>query len=534
MDNKPYKSLVDVYLTGDIRDTECDVEEPVYRPLNEMYSDVYAPVITEAQEGQPALNPEAITAIAGIDSNIILNYYRTIDIGYALKNVSTSIGTPVYRAIKKDLHGKGYNELKKVVNELINKFPDKDLIITTASKNRKLRSQAGGRICGWDGLEGMEDILSNPYDNPLDMITKGKPALLRVLSIIHLVHEFPGKIVQLAKVPAGISYEADQIDEFHKSLEGLPPLPLILPGSRDLYLDKKGQLVLINGAANVKGVPKADLALTNDGEQAFWISFKHGEYVEDVTRPGEIPFQQWGSHMGIYKQKEFKPLLDKYLTGVAESLGNHYTKEQVEQIAPTVGELTKANEGTVEGVLKRTFNDHFNKLTKTGAPDKSSSLNKLGIDSVHVFPSGNKEIVNMLFDNDKNPVGDRLELLALKAIYGDQYSPTSKKMGKNNVNILLQTPESAKFEVVKGTPDDPDEIWAVELKMVKEAHIIKNPDLPNAIPYLPCLYTRYTYASPIIFTNVKTKKLEAIIGGRVLLYPQGRVSGDATVIDAIV
>ena len=104
-------------------------------------------------------------------------------------------------------------------------------------------------------------------------------------------------------------------------------------------------------------------------------------------------------------------------------------------------------------------------------------------------------------------------------------------MGKDNVNILLQTPESATFEVVTGTPDDPDEIWAVELKLKKEAHIIKNPDLPNAIPYLPCLYTRYTYASPIVFTNTKTKRKEAIVGGRLLLYPQGKVDNDANVID---
>ena len=113
------------------------------------------------------------------------------------------------------------------------------------------------------------------------------------------------------------------------------------------------------------------------------------------------------------------------------------------------------------------------------------------------------------------------------------YSPTNKKTGKDNVNILLQTPRSATFEVVTGTPDDPDEIWAVEMKMNTEAHIIKNPDLPNAIPYLPCLYTRYTYASPIVFTNTKTKRKEAIVGGRLLLYPQGRVADDANVIDVI-
>ena len=132
----------------------------------------------------------------------------------------------------------------------------------------------------------------------------------------------------------------------------MPPLPLILPGSRDLYLDKHGQLVLINGAANVKGTPKADLSLTHNGDDVFWISFKHGEYVDDVTKPGQIPFQQWGSHMGIYKQDEFRPLLDKYLTGVADALGQHYTREQVEKVAPNI---TNPEEGSVEDILQKIY-----------------------------------------------------------------------------------------------------------------------------------------------------------------------------------
>ena len=526
MENHPYKTLADTYLTGQTYETSETTSEPQFRPLSEAYETV----LIEAQTGIDAMAPEAITAIAGIDSDIILNYYRSLNINKELNDLSVAIGSPVYRAIDKDLHGQNYSSLSKVVGDMIQRYPDKKLIITTATKNRKLRSPQGGRICTFDGLTGMEDVLSTPYDNPISSIKKGKLSLLRVLSIIHLIHQFPGKIVQLNKVPAGISYEADQIEEFDKNLEGLPPLPIILPGSRELYLDKKGQLVLINGAANVKGTPKADLALTTDGKETFWISFKHGEYVEDVKKAGDIPFQQWGSHMGIYKQKEFKPLLDKYLTGVANELGQHYTREQVMSMGPT---LEPSSEGSVEDVLKNVYNDHFNKLTKTGTPDKSSGLNKQEIDHIHVFASGTPVIVQKLFDNDKKPIGDRLELLALKAIYGDSYSPTSTKMGVNNVNILLQTPESATFDVVKGTPDDPDEIWAVEMKMKKEAHVIKNPDLPNAIPYLPCLYTRYTYASPIVFTNTKTKRLEAIVGGRVLLYPQGKVDDSANIIDAI-
>ena len=526
MENHPYRTLADVYLTGKAYDINTDNEEPKFRPLNERYEQVIVNEIT----GTNVLDPAAVTAITGVDSNLILNYYRSIDINYVVKNSAVSIGTPRYRAVNKELQDQPHAKLSKFVGETVAQHDGKPLIITTASKNRKLRTPVGGRVCGWDGLEGLEDILSDPYENPIQDVKTRKVNLLRVLSIVHLLHEYPNDIIQVNKVPAGISYEADQIEEFSKSLEGLPPLPLILPGSRDLYLDKHGQLVLINGAANVKGTPKADLSLTHNGDDVFWISFKHGEYVDDVTKPGQIPFQQWGSHMGIYKQDEFRPLLDKYLTGVADALGQHYTREQVEKVAPNI---TNPKEGSVEDILQKIYKDHFNKKTKSGGLDRSSSLNKHEIDHVHVFSSGTPVIVNKLFDNDKKPAGAKLEILALKAIYGDDYSPTNKKLGKNNVNILLQAPESAKFEVVTGTPDDPDEIWAVEMKMSKEAHIIKNPDLPNSIPYLPCLYTRYTYASPIVFTNVKTKRKEAIVGGRLLLYPQGKVDDNANLIDAI-
>lgn len=522
---KKYRTLQDVYTSGVPYVPEK--EEFEFKPLSEAYKRVHT--VNEAVS-HPVLDIQSITAITGVDGELFLNYYRVCNIDFVLKNVSISIGSPSYRAINQDLHGKGFSVLDSFISEIIANNPEKPLIITTASKNRKLRSPVGGRICGWDSVEGMEEILSNPTDFPIESIKRGGSNLIRVLAMVHLVHTYPHNIVQMNKVPAGISYEADQIEAFSKSLDGLPPLPIILPGSRDLYLDKKGQLVLINGAANVEGTPKADLALTTDGEETFWISFKHGKYAEDIERPGDIPFQQWGSHMGIYNQEEFKPLLDKYLTGVAQELGQYYSRDHVQEM---VKHINSPKEGSVEDILVKVWDDHFNKTTKTGALDKSSGLNKHKIDHIHVFASGTPPIVNKLFDSDKKPLGSRLEMLALKAIYGDDYSKNNKKLGRNNVNILLQTPESAKFEVVTGTPDDPDEIWAVEMKMSDDAHIIKNPDLPNSIPYLPCLYTRYTYASPVIFTNTKTKRKEAIVGGRVLLYPQGKLDGKTTFINVL-
>ena len=76
--------------------------------------------------------------------------------------------------------------------------------------------------------------------------------------------------------------------------------------------------------------------------------------------------------------------------------------------------------------------------------------------------------------------------------------------------------------------DEPD---YAEMVMPDDSHLIKNPDLPESAPYLPCLYGRYSKTEYFIFNNKNTKKKEAILGCRIMIYPQGKVSPHATWLD---
>ena len=329
-------------------------------------------------------------------------------------------------------------------------------------------------------------------------------------------------------MPAGISYEIDQIDTFNDNLSDLPNLGFILPDSNDIYRDQSGDVVLVNGAANVDGTPKADMSLNLDNEDVFWISYKHGEYIENVTKPGDIPFQQYGSPGGIYGDKDLKPLVDKFLTQISNQIGNYYTREQV----ISIGEKNPdAENGSLELIMNH-YSKHLAKTKKDGTP-ANNIWNKNSVQDLYIYPSGTAEHAARLFDADRKPLGSDLELIALKSIYGDNYTgKSSDTFGINNVNILLQTPESAKFEILKDERgDDPDEAVAVRMSLVDKSHVILNPNLPDSLPYLPCMYIRHTVSNFFIFDNLRTGKTSAILGGRLLVYPQGSASSSATFVD---
>ena len=519
---KKFRSISDVYQSGI---PYKDIDVPKYnrsKNLNEAYT-----LIREAKNPD-VLSPEAIHAITGVDADIMINYYRYIradgTLNHILKNVEISVGAPSYRAVNPKLSRKNYHALAKYFKTVAEE-KDEPFKITTAGVVKKLRTPSGGRVCEWSGAEKRIDVLKDPAGNPIDSIRDIN--LLRVIAILHLLHEFANDLEQVDKMPPGISYEIDQIETFNNNLQELAPMGFILPGSNELYRDKDGKVVLIDGAADVKGVPKADMSLTLDGKQVFWISYKHGEYVSDVTKPTQIPFQQYGSPGGIYGDEDLKPIVDRFLTGVASEIGNYFSREDLIELGL---QSEEAPDGTNEN-LAHIYSKQLLKMTKKGVPAKTI-FNKHKVDHFHLYPSGTNEITAKLFDQNSKPLGSKLEMVGLKSIYGDDYDGKSDTpFGINNVNILLQTPQSANFEVMRGTPEDPDESIAIRMTMVEKSHIIKNPDLPDSVPYLPCMYIRHTVANYFIFKNIKTNRMEAILGGRLLMYPQGNVSHNSNLIN---
>ena len=513
------RSISDVYSTGD---PYKHVDIPVYQQSTNLHE---AYQLVKESSNPNVLSPDAIFLITGIDADVIMNFYRYIigagTLKYVLDNVDISVGSPDYRAVNQKLQGGNYNDLANFVKQISDERED-SLKITTSANTKKLRTPSGGRVCEWASGFNLTEALKDPASYPIDN-KRGNTNLFRILAIVHLMHELGDHLEQIDKMPAGISYEIDQIDTFNKDLEDLPPLGFILPGSRDLHKDKNGEVVRINGAANVEGTAKAHMSLTLNGEENFWISYKHGEYVEDVTKPSQIPFQQYGSPGGIYGDEDLKPTVDRFLTEVSSSIGNYYSREDVIKI----GEKNHdAPPGSIEKIMN-VYGKQLAKVTAKGQPYKNI-WNKNKVEHFHIYPSGTPEIASKLFDKDSKPLGSKLELIGLKSIYGDDYSNDSDiPFGINNVNILLQTPQSAKFEILRGGIDDPDEAIAVKLTMVEKSHIIKNPELPDAVPYLPCMYIRHTIGNFFIFKNTKTNRTEAILGGRLLVYPQGSASPNA-------
>ena len=518
---KKFRSIGDVYSTGK---RYIEAEIPRYQQSNTL-SDSYN-LVAESVNAN-VLSPEAIELITGVPADIIINYYRSIkqdgSLKHVLNNTTVLVGSPVYRAVNVDLNGKGYSDLALYVKE-IGEQKERSLKITTAGTTKKLRTPSGGRICVWAPAYNRIEELSNPTENPIEDINDIN--LYRVLSIVHLMHELGNHLEQVNKMPAGISYEIDQIDTFNSDLAELPDMGFILPGTNDLYRDNDGQVVLISRATNIKGTPKADMALSLGNDDVFWISYKHGKYTEDVTKPSEIPFQQYGSPGNIYGDEDLKPVVDKFLTAVSSEIDNYYTREDVIRI----GEQNEdATHGSLEHLLN-TYGKQLSRTTNKGTLYKNI-FNKNKVDHFYIYPSGTPEIGAKLFDQDRKPLGSKLELLGLKSIYGDDYDGKGSSFGKNNVNILLQTPQSAKMEIMRGTPDDLDEAIAVRMTMVEGSHIIKNPDLPDSVPYLPCMYMRHTMENYFIFNNNLTGRTECILGGRLLIYPQGSASVNSKWID---
>ena len=100
------------------------------------------------------------------------------------------------------------------------------------------------------------------------------------------------------KVAPGIGYEKMQIlnldDHMNEMLgvSGHKALPLFING-KDTGID-------IDGGAKVKGSPKADLAFGIKGKPNFFVSYKHGDYVDSNGKELPASYQQYGSLKTFY------------------------------------------------------------------------------------------------------------------------------------------------------------------------------------------------------------------------------------------
>ena len=244
------------------------------------------------------------------------------------------------------------------------------------------------------------------------------------------------------------------------------------------------------------------MALTADGKEVFWISYKHGDYLDKNGKPRQIPtFQQWGAIKAIYHKqysKEFKDF-EKIIKGIINNF-----LEKVSQRLPVGNKFTREEFIKREDLMKI----YGRKLKNVEKP-------KLGgeVETIYTFPQGHPQF----YENFLKIKNKHMQNLALKSVYGINFGE-GKEFGPENVNILLQAIEEIKIGALF---DEGGKFLGYEMIIPPTGHLVENPELPNTDlngPYTPCLYLRYTKAEYFRFGK------SVIFGARTLIFPLGRVT----------
>jgi hypothetical protein len=460
-----------------------------FKPLSNVYETVIQQKIWENTE----TNLDILKLISGVQGESLQKLYeifKKIKNNEPFKtNITLSQGSPKERAY--DPHTQlNFKNLSNLITNLIQTL-DKPLIITYGGRKCKLRLSppVGLRVCEWEKITDaqVEQLYNNLKSDKKINFTR--TAVLKPLVIFALYELYSNNIILKERLPSGIGAELAQVEEFNKSLTGLPPVEILLPGDNQVVPD-----VFFNQAKKIPGSGKADIALhnTQTGKDVFWISFKDASFIPDSTEAPQ--FQQWGSLKTMYKNNNgIRDIIDQFLTRVIQF-------DFIKTIEPTLVNLQKdiKNEeliNTVKKLLKQT------KLKK-----------------VHIMPERAPAVYFNLFNKASSIDLDELRELALKGIYGEDFSLTKKQeFGPENVNLILQTPKPIKFLLQRAVEE---EITFIQMLLHNNSHIIKNPNLPNTASYLPCITTRFSKNMYFLFNN----DTELLLDVRLLIYPIGKVN----------
>jgi hypothetical protein len=392
-----------------------------------------------------------------------------------------------------------YDDIKKALSNQ----PDKKLFLTTAGTVIKVRSQYGERIC---------HINVSKSNNP-------KKTYMGQISVLYKLSKLSGVEVK-DRVAAGIGYEKMQVNNLDKHMSEMLAMSNHEP--LQLFIDGKDTGVDIDGGAKVPGSPKADLALGINGTPNFFISYKHGAYVDLTGKELKSSYQQYGS------------------------LKTFYTKDMNSAIGGVIGTSTDDFLNTVKNQKEFTV---FKNMTGVSVDDKGFIVIHQGkkktttkwTQKIELWkPTRFKRVENILkkkksidaYFMDKSGWAVRRDLakvkggedISLLSIFGKDYK--SGKGGKNNCHILMQ--DTAAFNVQLMT-DETGIASGVNLEVSSQGHIMWNPIIYSkgktfpsfAENYKPYLVARYTGEMDIGWNNGK----KVLFGARLLVMPKSQVSG---------
>ena len=414
---------------------------------------------------------------------------------------------------------------------------DKPLILTFAGKTRKIRTPYGERICELGSVDGVnkKGKLNNLY---LDRIYT-----------LALCSQIPNIDIR-EKAASGIGYEEMQIDNLDKGLtEIFSNVGNANPKPLPLFINGQDMGVSINGGVKVEGSPKSDLAFGDSGKSNFWVSYKHGEYINDEGVADKVSFQQYGSISSFFKpkfdkavgNKDIKTIMNKFFDRVkVEADSDVIPNRNFEGVTKVEFPKLPINEKTGKGKTHQCIVVTHKNGEDTIKPGESQidedmikqlAGNKPSLDKV----VGNKFNLTILATSgwsaresimDLGKIGTDITLLS---IFGIDYGG---KPGRDNVNVLMQ--DAAPFKI-KMRMDKYEEVIGIDVTTSSNGHVMFNPKLygdsktpPEFLEkYEPYIVARYTGGNHWYWPQSNPTK--GIIGVRGLIMPKYHSKDDTDI-----
>ena len=396
-----------------------------------------------------------------------------------------------------------YNGLESILKK------EGKLVITYSGTSKKIRTDSNIRIVGWSAAKSISS-----------------PDFKRAILVYQFYINNRDKIELVAKQARGIGYEELQVNNLNTwFIKNDIKVPLRLYISDELN-EFRDTGVNVNGAHKIEGVGKADLALTENSTDKFWISYKHGNYWSEegaATSLSAVPFQQYGSIKNLHSK------LGSEKGKWAEIIANFLDKTTEQLPDPTtirIGQSLEIDDKTKK-VRTSDSNVMFSQEEKDLLLANKSSVNTVfknnpGLNKeIYFLPRGFSVWIDMLDGSDES------RQIAGMSIYGLDFKLNSSNYGPENVQCLIQTNERLNVEFHNDSEDEPN---GIKISTNKRGHILFNPNLPapkNAedpiLQYRPVLYARFTEVENFSYT--RKGKVILLLGCRILVMPYGKIPG---------
>ena len=398
-----------------------------------------------------------------------------------------------------------YNGLESILKK------EGKLVITYSGTSKKIRTDSNIRIVGWSAAKSISS-----------------PDFKRAILVYQFYIKNRDKIELVAKQARGIGYEELQVNNLNTwFIKNDIKVPLRLYISDELN-EFRDTGVNVNGAHKIEGVGKADLALTENSTDKFWISYKHGNYWSEegaATSLSAVPFQQYGSiknlHSKLGSEKgKWSEIIANFLDKTTEQLPDPTTIRTGYSLE--IDDKTKKVRTSDQNVIfsqEETDLLLANKSSVATVFKNNPGLNK----EIYFLPRGFSVWIDMLDGSDES------RQIAGMSIYGLDFKLNSSNYGPENVQCLIQTNETLNVEFHNDSEDEPN---GIKISTDNRGHVLFNPNLPapkNAedpiLQYRPVLYARFTEVENFSYT--RKGKVILLLGCRILVMPYGKIPGTA-------